>query len=77
MNFNTLKGAFLSFFFSLVSPDKPSDGVEEFKASRGWLENFKRRSGVLNFMKRGGTETSRLFFNLILVLKLVVVNCAL
>lgn len=47
------------FYLNLIK-DQPGSSNEaaEFKASRGWFEKFKRRTGILSVVRHGEAQSS-------------------
>jgi len=42
-----------SLLYSDITPDTPGSSAEEFKASKGWFDNFKKRTGIHSEVRHG------------------------
>jgi len=39
--------------YSDITWDTPGSSAEEFKASKGWFDNFKKRTGIHSVVRHG------------------------
>jgi len=44
--------------YSDITRDTPGSSAEEFKASKGWFDNFKKRTGIHGVVRHGETASS-------------------
>jgi len=45
-------------FYCDNTRDKSSSSAEEFKASKGWFDNFKKRTGIHSVVRHGEAASS-------------------
>jgi hypothetical protein len=44
--------------YSDITRDNPGSSAEEFKASKGWFDNFKKRTGIHSVVRHGEAASS-------------------
>ena len=44
--------------YSDITQDTPGSSAEEFKASKGWFDNFKKRTGIHSVIRHGEVASS-------------------
>jgi hypothetical protein len=43
--------------YSGITRDNPGSSAEEFKASKGWFDNFKKRTGIHSVVRHGASAS--------------------